>query len=327
MSVYATLGSLSPEIAVSYPKSLVSDTYGRSVAGTLETVIRGLMTDEYQQIHDLDLVSTQELSLMRQWNPTPAPVLATLHGLFEAEAKAHPEAAAIHSRDTTYTYARLDSAANRLAADLASQGVGVESRVILCFAKSAMPIVAMVAVLKAGGVCVSVNHEHPDARILEICNDAEAVAVLCDKQYVGRFTDHMPHAIEVSEATLCKLENEIVDDNWSPPYLEPDHSAFIVYTSGSTGKPKGCLLKHHSVSKSQLVNAKAMKIGPMTRVAQFAAFTFDASICEIFAPLVVGGCVCIISDEARLNNLAKAIDDGWINWIMLIPTVAQLFMP
>lgn len=50
-----------------------------------------------------------------------------------------------------------------------------------------------------------------------------------------------------------------------------------------------------------------MNIGPSTRALNFAAWTFDVSIGDVFTTLQRGGCVCIISEHDRMSNLAGAV--------------------
>lgn len=88
------------------------------------------------------------------------------------------------------------------------------------------------------------------------------------------------------------------------PKVAPSDTATVIFTSGSTGKPKGVMLEHGSLISSMIQgHGPAFKFGPDLRVLQFAAFTFDASIAEIFTTLVYGGCVCIPSEKERLEDL------------------------
>ncbi|VUC23411.1 unnamed protein product [Clonostachys rosea] len=320
----ATVAHEGADVGMSYQKSIVSPAFASSIAGSLEAVIRSLLRAEDAPIQFIDLIGKNDDQLVKTWNQKPDKVNQTLHGLVEQQVLATPDRIATSGFDGEYTYFDLNRAAEKLAYHLVSHGVGTEKRVVLCFAKSTWPVVAMLSILKAGGVCVSTNPDHPDARLLDIVNDVEATVVVCDAVNAARFQAHVLHVITVNEHTLSQLQ---VPSTWKQPVVKPEDAAFVVYTSGSTGKPKGCILEHHSVSKSQIVNAEAMRIRPASRVMQFAAYTFDASICEIFAPLIVGACLCIASDDERMDDLAGVINMRKANWIMLTPTVAQLFSP
>jgi len=64
-----------------------------------------------------------------------------------------------------------------------------------------------------------------------------------------------------------------------------------------------------------------------SRVFQFASYTFDVSVLEMFTTLTYGGCVCIPSEMARLGDIAGAIAMLNVQWSFLTPSVANLFEP
>ena len=68
-------------------------------------------------------------------------------------------------------------------------------------------------------------------------------------------------------------------------------------------------------------------LGNSSRVLQFAAYTFDISIGDIFVTLIHGGCICIPSEHDRMNNLAGAINSMNVNHANLTPTVASQIQP
>ncbi|KAK9777069.1 putative Carrier domain-containing protein [Seiridium cardinale] len=321
----ASVGSTGAQIGMSFQITKISRDCARSIVGSLETVICSLMRDQNQPVADVELIGEYDRLNMETWN-SPAPKMepATLHGLVEQQARHTPDATATTGFDGEYSYAQLVAMADKLASHLITYGVAPEVRVVLCFAKSTWPIISMLATLKAGGVCCSVNPQHPDRRLLDICDDVGTTVVLCDRDSADRFQGHVAHVVTVDDDLFSGLQGT---SDWIQPIVQPTNAAFVVYTSGSTGRPKGCVLEHHSVLKSQLVNGEAMQITPSSRVLQFATYTFDVSICEIFAPLVKGACVCVISDAERDSDLAAAINARQADWFMLTPSVAQLVSP
>ncbi|KAL6229778.1 hypothetical protein BDW75DRAFT_245422 [Aspergillus navahoensis] len=321
----ASVGGTGAQLGLSYRKGPIHPELAYSIAGSLEAIICGFTSAGSQPVLDIPLIGSQQQRQMQQWNSiVPEKVHVTLHGLVEKQARATPHAIATSGFDGEYTYAQLDTAADQLAAHLVAIGVRPEVRVALCFSKSTWAIIAMLAILKSGGACVSLNPENPIARLRDICDDAGVAVLICDTKNATPFQGHIRHVVNVDEELFARLDDAT---NWIAPSVEPSNAAFVVYTSGSTGKPKGCTLEHHMVAKSQLTNAKAMGIGASSRVLQFAAYTFDVSLLEIFASLVMGACVCVISDEQRMNDLAGAINKTSADLITLTPTVATLLSP
>jgi amino acid adenylation domain-containing protein len=325
LTIDCMIEAASVHVQAQYDNQVVTDNQMDHLLRQLEHIASCLIESENTRLADIDMVSAHDLQLLASFNNKRLEqVDRTVHGLVKEQALAHPNAVAISGPEGDYTYAEFDRLASTLAARLNELGVGPGQQVVFCFAKSAWPIIAMYAVLKAGGVVVSVNPDHPASRLLAVCADVETAIVLCDAHNTSKFAGQVPHVIAVDRHLMEQLQPQA---GWEEADVSPSNACFTVYTSGSTGKPKGCLIEHRAMCTSLQVNSQCMSIGPTTRALQFASFTFDASICEIFAPLCQGGCVCVISDEERVDDLPGAINARRADWMMLTPSVAQLFGP
>ncbi|KAL9111174.1 MAG: hypothetical protein Q9227_004437 [Pyrenula ochraceoflavens] len=331
LTAECTIRSDTVQVFINYDNAIVADRQVDLMLHQLEHIATILIGDsKTEQLRDIELASSYNIAQLNEWNGNiPDPVHETLHCLVEAQMRATPDSPAIHSFDRDFSYNELDSAANKIAAYLTSIGVGPEKCVVHCFKKSSWAIVASLAILKSGGVCVPLNAENPLSGRLDICEDVEAMAVLCDADREQEFFSHVPHVLAVDDSLLTvKLnENACHDRIRSGPQVTPSNAAFIVYTSGSSGKPKGCILEHHSVSYSQKTYARATNISSTTRQLQYSAFSFDVHVAEIFGTLIHGGCICVISDDERMNDLVAGINARRPNRLWLTPTVAQLIEP
>ena len=89
-----------------------------------------------------------------------------------------PDAVAIHAWDGNFTYSELDEIVTRLAHHLRHLGVGLEVLVPICFGKLAWAIVAMLAVLQAGGAFVPLDPSHPLGRLQNIISRVGARLLL-----------------------------------------------------------------------------------------------------------------------------------------------------
>jgi len=278
-------------------------------------------------LHDIDMISPHDQGLLGTWNDKmPAAVQKTLHGLFEERARETPDAIALDGFDGRVTYAELDFLSGQLAGHLQRHAdVRLESRVMLSFAKSKLPIFAMLAVLKCGAVCVSTNPEHPVARLLELTSDAESNVMLCNDDSVDRFRGEIRHVVAITGMLLEELRSSPVPR--SLPRVLPSNASFIVYTSGSTGKPKGSVLEHHSLASDFCTLGKRIGLDAHMRTLQFSAYTFDAHILEIITTLIHGGCLCVISDHERMSRLTQVINEREVNFALLTKTVSRLIDP
>ena len=70
---------------------------------------------------------------------------------------------------------------------------------------------------------------------------------------------------------------------------DPSDLAYLIFTSGSTGMPKGVMIEHRSMCNFIHWYAREHHIDPAGRCAEFAAFSFDVSVVQVFAPLVAEG--------------------------------------
>ena len=302
-----------------------------------EHILQQLATEsDSSTLYDLDRTSPHDLSLWKSWNKElPSAVEETLHGLFERKVEETPDALALEWTEGSLTYAELNNLSDKLANHLREDaGIVPESRVLLCFTKSHIPIVAMIAILKAGGACVSTNPEHPTARLLELNKDVQAAAILCDESFCERFADSTSKVIGVSELSLVNLPQP--SDLSGTPDLQqtqksskvlPSNASFIVYTSGSTGKPKGSVLEHRSLATDMLAVTATVGVTSASRTLQFSAYTFDAHILEIIGTLIRGGCVCVVSEHERMNQLQDVMNKRRVTFALLTKTVSRLIDP
>ncbi|CAE7021454.1 hypothetical protein PTNB85_02491 [Pyrenophora teres f. teres] len=259
------------------------------------------------------------------WNTTvPGAVGKCVHELFMEQAKSRPDVPAICAWDGELTYGELDALSTKLADHLIQLGVGPESRVPLCFEKSMWTVVAMLAVFKAGGAFVPLDPNYPAIRHESILREIDTKVMLVSAQNATLWANVNRHVVTVSEASTSQLPVAL---HAPDPSVKPENAAYVIFTSGSTGVPKGVVLEHRAVATSCLGHGQAFGITKLSRVLQFASYTFDACIAEIITTLVYGGCICVPSNSDQCDNLAQAINAMDVNWALLTPSVARLLDP
>jgi amino acid adenylation domain-containing protein len=206
-------------------------------------------------------------------------------------------------------------------------GIGPEIPVLLCFEKSKWHVLASLAVLKAGGVCVSVDPTHPDDRLRTIAEKAKATIALCTESLLENMRRVVRHVIPLSSETMEGFTRNRSDATFTCSAVGPTNAAFIVFTSGSTGKPKGIVQEHGAFCWASERLRHKLGTKPGRRVLQFAAYTFDISIVDTFITLMYGACLCIPSTHERLNDLPGFINRAAVNQACITPTVARTFQP
>lgn len=253
-----------------------------------------------------------------------------LHQLVENTVSLYPDRLAVCGFDNQLTYGELNHQTNILAQYLIKLGVGPEVLVPICFEKSSIMIVAILGILKAGGGYVPLDPTHPIARLEYIIGQTEAQLILSSPSQIHTFNHSTNVRTLVIDPTFFKeqqIDNGLSILVGSQP--KPSNVAYVIYTSGSSGDPKGVMVEHGAISKSiiQHGNRFGHKTVDGVRVLQFSSYTFDVSVIDIFTTLAYGGCICVPSEDDRLYNLPRIINDMEIDLVILTPTVAKLLDP
>lgn len=312
-------------IDLMYWSDTLSDGHAANVASTFTKALSNVLHHCDQPIAQLEHLASWHRQQLCQWNKKiPEAIESCLHDLFKQQVIWRPDAAAIASWDIDFTYAELDDASTKLALHISSLGVGLEDFVLVCFDKSPFAIVAMLAILKAGGVCVPLDPAHPDAALRLRAEDTGASVALVAPSMASRISTMAETTLAVDAQLLQTLS---LESDLALPEVTPHNACFVIYTSGSTGRPKGVVLEHRGIATNAEYSGPKLGYEKDSRVLQFASHTFDNSIAEIFTTLTRGGCVCVPSDHERLNDLAGAINRYGVTLADITPTVACLLQP
>ena len=303
----------------------LSDGQAANVASTFVRALENIVFHAEQRIDTLDHLNGKQWQQILNWNVMPETLRECVHHRFESWVEKQPDAPAVRGFDGDYTYAELNAVTDRLAHYLVELGVGPEVFVPTCFDKSSFAVVAMLAVLKAGGAAVPLDAKHPKPALESRVEDTQAQVVLTSAARSEMFEDIVPDVVIVDSVLLDDLEQN--EDGPACTSVSPDNPAFVIFTSGSTGRPKGVVLEHAGMVTSSNAHGTNLGIGPGSRFLQFASYTFDNSLEEMFTTLQRGGCVCVPSEEQRMNDLANAIAELGANFMDLTPTVASLLNP
>ncbi|KAI1506851.1 hypothetical protein Ptr86124_014210, partial [Pyrenophora tritici-repentis] len=314
------------EIEIHYQTRCIDDAQAANLAESLSQAIYGIITKTTSTIGDLQILSKRQQQQLWKWNGEVPPVVERcVHELFVEQARARPDAAAICAWDGEMKYGELDELSSRLAGYLVGLGVGPEAIVPLCFEKSMWTVVAMLAVLKAGGAFAPLDPEHPASRHEEIFRQTGARVVLASAQHSTLCSGGNRTVVVVSEAAMRELPSEASEASTTDKRTttrtkaQPDNPAYVLFTSGSTGKPKGVVIEHRAILTSCLGHGKAFNLTSDSRFLQFSSYTFDVSITEIWTTLLVGGCTCVPSESDKKDDLSKAINALDANWAYLTP--------
>lgn len=262
--------------------------------------------------------------LLNTWNATEQdyPKHQCIHRLFEAQVERTPEAIALVYEEQALSYAELNARANRLAHRLIELGVEPDMRVAICVERSPAMVVGLLGILKAGGAYVPLDPAYPSERLTHILADATPTILLADT--TGRMTlgDAACASLTVLDPNLLP---ETATTNPATRALTSRHLAYVIYTSGSTGMPKGVMVEHRGIVNLALAQIACFGAHAGSRVLQFASFSFDASVSEVFMALACGASLYLPLDAARRDrhSVWAYLEDHAITHLTLPPALLQ----
>ncbi|ARU62956.1 hypothetical protein CBW65_19690 [Tumebacillus avium] len=278
-----------------------------ALSGSYTRCFQAMTADAQSRYETCSLLAAKELQQLHDWKNSAPPHPSDLcaHELIAHRAAQTPDKPAVVFEDEQLTYRQLDEHANRLARYLRSCGVGPDTLVGISVERSLEMIIGVLGILKAGGAFVPLDPSYPQERIAYMIEDAGLQLLLTQE----RFAEKLQHLQAKQSLRLIHLDADWPTISQQPAEPVPnlagaDHLSYVIYTSGSTGKPKGVLLQHKGLSNMALSLHKTFHVDASSRVLQFASFSFDASVSEIFMALVHGGTLYL----ARQDDLMPGPD-------------------
>lgn len=312
------------------PETVSSSEMDRIITHLFHVLEQLLQGDLSQKLNDIEPVSPHDLQRILAWSGAD-PVLAeeTLHDISLRKTRETPDAVAVAAWDGRLTYSELDLATSHVADLLVQAGVGPDIMVPICFEKSIWAVVTMLAILKAGGAFVPIDPKQPKFRREMVIKQIPCLVMVASAANAGLLEadGRVVMVIGPSIVDIQRLRSSPGHNPAVPKKISSASTAYTLFTSGSTGEPKGVVIQHQAISSSLLSRAEGQGYGPHTRVLQFASYTFDAMVDEIFMTLVCGGCICIPSDEDAMSDLNGSIRKFGVNSLALTATILRLIDP
>lgn len=278
-------------------------------------------------VWQLPVLLPSEARALAQWNDTevPFPPHDTLVGLFEQQADRDPARIALVAGDRQWTYGELDARANRLAhALVAKHGVDTGVPVGLFMERGLDMVLAMLAIMKAGGAYVALDAGLPAERLATVLADCRPAVVLTQAPLALRVDASGGVPVQVVSAD----EALPYPDARQPARAHADSLAYVIYTSGSTGVPKGTLNLHRGPSNRIHAMQRQFQLTPHDRVLHKTPLTFDVSVWELFWPLSQGASVVLAEPQGHKDPLylARTIAQQKVTVVHFVPSMLQVFL-
>ncbi|WP_237276456.1 non-ribosomal peptide synthetase [Tenacibaculum ovolyticum] len=300
-------------LEIEYRKSLFKATTIERLGAHYIQLLKSIVENPSQKISDLTILNSEETNiLLNDFNNTTTNYFKdeTLVDLFHKSVSKTPNLIAVTHKEESFTYKDLDEASNKLAQYLLKKkDIKIEDIVAVKIERSEWLIIALLGILKSGGVYLPIDPNYPQERINYLESDSNC-KIIIDDEFIKEY-------IDISNSYLPEPTN--ID-------LSINNLAYVIYTSGSTGKPKGVMIEHKGIANTILAQIPTFRISEGTRCLQFANQCFDASIWEILLSILGGGNLYIIEDDKKtdINYFINFLKSNLIDCAVIPPAYLKI---
>lgn len=343
-------------LLVRYHRRVADAGYAGRIAGYLQRAIAALVAGPDALVDTTDLLSTQERQhqLHERGGEVRDLPAERFHEIFARLAAARPDDTAVVHRDQAFSYGWLNTAANQIAHGLLAEGLRASEVVMTATERHPLWLAAIIGIFKAGGVYLPAEPDFPAARVttlreqsgcrivltesasLRADRSAESASLRADQSaesdvagmagYAGlaaALTE--PGVLALPIADLLAAGHPATDPDVA---VAVDQDAYIYFTSGSTGQPKGAVCTHHGMINHLVAKVVDFEIDQTSVVVQNAVQTFDISLWQLLAPLMVGGHTLILARDEILDlrRFVAAITRGGATILQVVPSYLDILL-
>ena len=314
-------------ITLNYDRSIFGSDDVRKIFDRWMMVLRQCMADPSIDADAVDVLLPEEKnqvfwqmeSGVRKLYPA-----TSLHDEVIDMARKFHDRTAVVTPDGELSYGMLDILSGSLAQYLREQGVGNETPVGIRIGRSPEFVIAVMAVLRAGGAFLPIPPDLPTARVGYMLRDATASLCLTDQP----LEEEMGLGIRVLDIRRSIERSRGFTGVSGLRERSGGRLAYIMYTSGSTGRPKGVMVEHRQILNRLFHTRDLLDFGPSDRTLHRSSIGFDVWIPEVFLPLICGGTVVISPGNTfpAPAEIASLIERFGITYIHFVPGLLAQFL-
>ena len=289
-------------------------------------VIDGALRAPEAAVGALELLSSAERKQLTSFEHEPPVAFdeyATLDRFVVDQAARVPSHTALEwlgddGATAAWTYAEFAESVHSLAHRLRAAGLRPEECVPILLLRSPELLVAIHAVLAAGGAYVPIDPEYPELRIRTILTDCRARFVLA----ADRFGD-LAEELGISRIALHDDASGAV-----PTSTRATDLAYVIYTSGSTGTPKGVMIEHRSVVNRLTWMQRRYPLTSSDVILQKTPATFDVSVWELMWWAFAGASVALLPAGAERDprKIIAAVHRHGVTVMHFVPSMLGPFL-
>jgi amino acid adenylation domain-containing protein len=286
----------------------------------LVRLLRAGLADPRTTLAELDMLTDEERQLLLVgWNDTARdyPRDRCVHELFEAQVERAPDSIALVAGGERLTYRELDERANRLAHHLQGLGVGANAPVGICLNRSPELVVAVLAVLKAGGAYIPYDPTYPKERVATMLEDVKLKVLLTRETLLDRLPEHKPRVVSIDQDWPA-ISQKPADK--PQPRSGPADLCYIIFTSGSTGRPKAAAVYHRGWTNLLYWFKSEFDVSPADKNLVMSSISFDITQRSMAMPLISGGELHLVPDGYDPDLILRTIHKERITLLNCAPS-------
>ncbi len=312
-------------IEFDFNETLFSTGQRERAINHFQQILNALLETPEQTISSIPILQdVEQIQQVEHYNDTenaPLPELSVITRI-QRQIELTPNSIALEEPGQCMTFQQLGSRINTLAGILSQQNPIKGHSVIVYMTRSIDAVIAILAILKAGGSYVPIDSKQPTARISKINEDSKAQAILTQR--------HLIENIQSLDNTVLCIEDLKTSRHTRLEIEKPSLTdiAYTIYTSGSTGTPKGVPITHMGLSAYLTWAEVNYTRGEILDCPLFTSLSFDLTLTSLFLPLLTGGRLIIYPENSSLvdSALIDVINENRVHFIKLTPSHLRLLM-
>lgn len=314
------------ELRLHYKRELYSEQRMTMLLEQFEAILRQAVADADRQLGQLDLRTAGSMDILPDptaplSRPEQEPVVRSI----ARWAERTPDRPAVTQGGVALTYAQFATRMTGLAKRLCAGGLRPGEVAAVLGPRCPGFIVAMAAVLRAGGVLLTLSLDLPVQRRRLMLEQAGARVLLS----VGPWRDEDGPLLEIPGLTVLPVDLDCPLTAGLPePTAGTADPAYIFFTSGSTGVPKAVHGTHGGLAHFLGWQRETFQAGPGDRCAQLTGLSFDVVLRDVFLPLTSGAELVLPGDEDGIagGRTPHWLEDQRITLLHTVPSVADTWL-
>jgi len=303
---------------IEYNTDLFSKTTIERMEEHYKNLFNAVLHDPTADIGTLPMLSASEVNGIldkAEGLIVDFPKSKTVIARVEEQVRRTPDHIALVSDGKKITYRELNTQANRLAEHLIRAGLKKTNAVGIVTEPHPDMIIAILAVLKAGGVFIPIDPAYPPSRIEYIIRNSVCDLLLVQKEIAG-----LNCPVPVIGISTYQYKNE---ENYAETKNDEEDSVYIIYTSGTSGNPKGVRISNANLNNYLNWFIRTCEITGNDNTVLASSFAFDMGYTNIFSTLITGGTLHLVSREVILSPsvFLQYIADNRLTYIKITPTL------